>query len=1219
MGGRSRAATSEGPQERRVWDLLTRDFHWEVPERHPVKVYDESGTFSGSARLQIFEMAVATILAHMRPEFAWRVTPNRPDNGLDFIGVNQFLDDSELGIAAAITVGGQCKKRTNVDDIVAEIAGSLIRMADAIHPTFFVVALSARLSERRVQRAREILERQLQRQCHILDRTQIEGLLTDYLDTVTEILDEGLSSAELEEVLSYFEAHHRFAPAPSVTVSAPTRVLAGVPFRLEVNVRWTRASDPAARLWRSTAAQDTETGEVTLIGPLGADTTGGAALACDGPGDDPLLSSCTVELVTYVVGHVDLGELLIGIDAPDAELPQRVALGSVEVVETMRPRFFDRPYRAGLDRLSYVYDQASTGCLATVGVTGSGGSGKSRMCEEFALEKRRRGCGVLTAKHAKTHEQPHRILGELLAALAADGRALEDPAEDVIRAIARYDGSLAANAAGAIRSVFGTADPGASQATEQSIVSALMVLIVARARRAPLIIHLQDLHWCSAAVLGLWERLVRQLSQFRPADGPNGPAGAGVLFVFEGRSRESGQSGEDAWSSAPFEAFLARVESTTVTCSAFTAQDALTFARRLFEDRHNAQRLLADELMELQGELVSRVCRTAGGNPFHTLEQVRLLKELGVVGQNPRTGLLYMIRPEPPGSVLPDSVFAAVQLRWQYMRTRAPALALLVWGCALLDDQINAPLFHRLWEELAPEVSVREIDATDMLWTADGGAQEVVFRHENYFESIRRFTVSEPERRRVVEAYCNWYAELSDPSPAEQFGWARAMLALADPDRARAKELLISALENSESSGDPRLTQRIFAFYLDLVWDIDERSRIPAGDFLRHCERERDLCRDLLALDRDQGAERIGRIQRRITRRIQAVGDDISAPARGDLLRQLLAVETLYAQLLFNDRRPTEAALIAGDVVASVHAQRPDAAEDRDWSALEMEALYTQSCAQAISGEFAPAVQSSAAAAEIARASQSPLARKTLSTYGTMLLSEDPEHGELVLRECLARWADDETSDAALVHVHLSMALVLQAYRCPGESERRVAMLDEASERTARVHDSCQRLGLYPDAGAAALVRGVASALSPERSEVAWFAQAVAAAARGRQMETLWRSHLNLAMALYLKEGEVSQNARDHALASFEIMQDTLSVYSEPERSPRFEMLGVGLAWAAWAMLRAGDNRGHAVLEQYPTLRAYFSDPQGGVLVDYDGGPRHYQWLRVEDVDFILY
>jgi hypothetical protein len=242
-----------------------------------------------------------------------------------------------------------------------------------------------------------------------------------------------------------------------------------------------------------------------------------------------------------------------------------------------------------------------------------------------------------------------------------------------------------------------------------------------------------------------------------------------------------------------------------------------------------------------------------------------------------------------------------------------------------------------------------------------------------------------------------------------------------------------------------------------------------------------------------------------------------------------------------------------------------------------------------------------------------------VSTYGSMLLSEDPKRGEKVLRDCIADWPHDSSSDAFLMQIHLSMSLVLQAYAQQADSPKRQSLLAEAGDRMTVAHDSCRRLGLYADAGASALVRGIASALGGEGDEPSWFAYGVAGAARGRQMETLWRSHLNLASALYRSAGEVTESAHDHAVAAMEIMQDSLSSYSEPDQSPRFQMLRIGIAAVAWMLIAAGDEAGFGLLERYPTLRAHFSDPEKGLLAPYDGGPRHFQWLRVDDVDYVLY
>ena len=115
------------------------------------------------------------------------------------------------------------------------------------------------------------------------------------------------------------------------------------------------------------------------------------------------------------------------------------------------------------------------------------------------------------------------------------------------------------------------------------------------------------------------------------------------------------------------------------------------------------------------------------------------------------------------------------------------------------------------------------------------------------------------------------------------------------------------------------------------------------SEFARHCDEESDLCRDHLGVDRAQGAKRIERMRQRIESHLKAFGDMSSAGSRNGLVRRLLTAEALQAQLLFNDRRPTEAADIAGHVVASVRAHLLRSSEDHDWAPLEMEALYTQS------------------------------------------------------------------------------------------------------------------------------------------------------------------------------------------------------------------------------------------------------------------------------------
>ena len=163
------------------------------------------------------------------------------------------------------------------------------------------------------------------------------------------------------------------------------------------------------------------------------------------------------------------------------------------------------------------------------------------------------------------------------------------------------------------------------------------------------------------------------------------------------------------------------------------------------------------------------------------------------------------------------------------------------------------------------------------------------------------------------------------------------------------------------------------------------------------------------------------------------------------------------------------------------------------------------------------------------------------------------------------------------------------------------------------------RVGRYPDAGAAALLLGIISALRDDGDEVSWFAQAVTAAARGGQIETLWRSHINLATSLHRRNVRASESVRDHARAALQILEETLSPYPRPDMSARFELVRIPLAQAVRFLVQLGDDVGIAALERYPSLRNCFQDPERGVLRQDRGGYRSHEWLSIEEWDYVIY
>jgi hypothetical protein len=1208
---------AENGTEERVWALLIKNLRWS-PEllRLGIAIENPPKTVEAPA-LQIFEVVVAAIFARICPDYDWSVSQVSHDNGVDFVGRGELFQDGELDISAAITVGGQCKKQNGEKkDIIDALGSSLTRMADAIDPTFFVVALSARHDQDHVDSERKLIERDRRRHCHIFHRAQIESFIHNHLTVLSDVLNEVVRQGKLEpadaaDVLAYFTGRDDTNPNYTIEVPEPGSVLAGKPFRHTVRVPFVVASTSNLRMiWRPT---DPDNGAVvTVLDPIGVDGERGVEMVAPNKLDRPVGVERSLEMLTYAVGEVDLGEVLIR--GEDSEF--RVHLGRVLVGESMTPRFYEPPFRAAWASLEHAYGVARGAGVETVGLIGAGGSGKSRLCEEFARGQIRSGCTRIVAEQAKTLDAPYRILSDLFAELVGEDLDIADRADRIIEAVGRYDRATAERATPAIRAIFGNVAQRTGAVTDRSVVAALLVLLVARSAEAPLIVHMQELHWCSADVLLLLDELIWELKRtFRQLPSHRR---RGLLIVLEGRVREQQLPADEDWSSRHFEAFLQKLDCPTVACPAFEPEDGLAFVRRLFEKEYVGGSANA-ELLRLQQELVERIFRSAGGNPFHTLEQVRAFKQSGVLGQNPRTGLLYLIRPQLEPEEPPDTIFKVIHLRWRYLRDRSPQLALLIWSAGLIEDRIPTPLFRRLWEELAPEVSLRDVDATEMLWTGGGEEEEVAFRHEHYFRSISQFAVPAAERERVVSVYSDWLAGRRNPT--DRFRRALALLELPKPDTGGALKLMATALCEARKQGNLVLARRIATRSLNASWEQGAEAPLSLDEFFRLCDEDLALIRDLLDTDRAQAAKRLKAISERLDERLPvAVSDSLHGGA--DTQRRRLTADILRSQILYNDGSPAMAAEVSAQAVSSIEAVRIDDSlrGDATWEELEMEARFSQASALALSGRIDDALGASEGAIAIARGVSSPLAYRVVSTYANILLARDPERSEAILRECLAEVASstDFAETRHAIEINLGMALVLRAYQADGRG-RTTEMLGEAREVLTRVFTTSFQAGQYALSAAAALMRGIVSALNRDGEDITWFAQALAAASRGHKTETLWRAHINLATAIYQANEEITDEVRDHAHGALEFLDDTLAPYPDPDRSPRFDLVRVPLAQATRFLIAAGDDNGRAALVRYPELRKCFADIDTGELRRDPNVDRSHEWLCIEGEDYVIY
>lgn len=1232
-----RSSTRLDDEEKAIWDLLIRDFLWTPPTDGNVKLLLPQGKpIKGAKKFQLFEVLIASVLASTRPDYEWSVSPNQPDRGTDFVGRSHLLRSEALQLDAVITIGGQCKKRQKVKDLIGEVDQSLTRMTNAYNPTLFLVAFSARLGLERVKEARQAIERARSRHCHIMERGQIEGLLASHLKALTPLLGQALAPGEVQRVIAYLTAArtNRYA----LTASVNQRVLAGQPFDVVLDIVGMPDESSGLQLrWLPTNG-----GHVSLIGFPGLDRMSGASITRDNAlDDDPMAMRLSLPFVSYAVGPRPLGIVeILDSDAPDAAVLAHLELGTVQVVENMRPPFFDVPARQVWSGLEDAWQVAETGAVCAVGVTGSGGSGKSRIVEEFAYSIRRKGAHAIIAKQANTLDHPWRLLANLLIAITEPDSTAIDLSDAVLARIGQYDTRLASSATETVRSLIGTAGKGGGGLDEQKLMSILILFIRVATRRRPLLIHLQDLHWCSPDILELLERMLWQLESLHGGHLGNGECSKGILLVLEGRAGEQLSDGKKQWSTRGFESFLDGLGKPLLRCVPMNRAHSRDFISRLFDDSNSAFHGNWTSSTEMRRSLVESIDRAAGGNPFHILEQLRLFKQRGVIGQNPLTGSHFLIQPDAIGPTLlaldvasqsgvavhgdgidrdlPERVFKIIKARWDYLVKEKRAIAYLLWAAALFSERLPAPLFDSLWRVMAQRHGRVDLEATEFLDLPEERSTSVAFRHENYFQTLRRLTVPPAQRRKALAAYEQWYVAITSPTPQQSFELAQVLMAADTHDWGRISAALTRAREQAERGHNLRLRRRILAALVDGLYLTRPDLYLSTQEqFLAACVDELALCQDMRALgERSQALHRLEALEIRI--RAQA-NDDIFHLQRFHCRAQ-------QVRLLMNDSRPSQAAELAEEVCRDFDLRQsacliPKSAE---WHEVEIELRHIHSVALALAGDIDHALEvgKSAIALAASQAEATELAVEVVSTYANILLARDLHEAEALLRRTAERACLFPENSRCRIHISLNLAMCLTLLGwqelLQGNSNDHLNRFNEALNLLKPAYTISVEAGRLADAAAAALLIGLARLVRRDGTEIGWFANAVNAASMSRQMETLWRAHLNLASAIDRAGGPAAKVA-EHARAAYEIMANTLSPYPNPEKCSRLTWIRVPLAHAVRFLVAAGDPSGEQALARLPSLRDCFVKNDLRRLRPDRGGFSSHEWLHDGDYDFVLY
>lgn len=1125
--------------------------------RRPTKYIPTSLHVKNTGReLQVFEVLSAYLMSLVESDFEWTVTPLQHDGGVDFYGEKRLFPLRAFE-DCKVVIAGQCKATKKVR---TPLTNDLWKLLDAVQPSVVCVFLLAPVSTGSIENAERIFLEQTHRPCRILDLSNILHLINVHREQVLTFIQHSLSSNDqriLRDIVLQL-------PPPSaapieVKIHLPERVLAGTPFEVRVSVDSVllRRDKPIRVTWNRSP-------DLTLIKPIAFDMEGGFRI----PTAECFSSQFTIKIASFHVGDVPLGELVFDVDGI---VVKTITIGSVTTVDQYRPVFFWEPYQVQRARYLEILDQAETRSPQAVAVTGQGGMGKTRFCQELGFLSEQRGGEFISVSHPQTLGQPYHIFGLLLQELLRDELDPVDLQQSVESYLCGLHSGLGTSARGTIATIFSGENQRDSVFDREAMLQILLIVLLRKARNITYVLHFSDLQWASTETLDVLgdvlQRLQRVAAEYRTS----------VLMVFEGRVQTHVEvtvretPADRGVSTAIFETFLHRFRLPRLEVHPFTDAESRAFLTHIFENVQSAHRFIRADLIPHQEILIEEICRYGKGNPFHMIEQIKLLRHEGTIERNPRTGLIYLARRPRSSYRVPASVQDLITLRLQFIETTHPELATLIKAAGLITDRIDRRLFETLHRTLAPTIAAGTIHEVELLSTDN--PSYVTFRHENYYQVVSTCALTPTERTRITGVYLQWYRQQGKPSADSLYEQALVREHRPRSSQSEIVGLLKEALRKSEESHQYQLSvpvlekllqyssgeaRRSFLSFDQFIYSLTIRSKLAKFSTYTHdwAIGSREHAQILASIDNYLTATANVTPTRRLTLNYW----------RASSLIQLANSSTDLGKSHDAVRHLTEARRICESYLGTMHAAKKE--PEQRWYVLYSRLLNRLGQANWMDGNYRDSLQALKTATKIVEqhvraANQRRLLHHiNLLDYGAVLLHQSPMLAVRAMRKSrllipAKGWSPRYgiLSSTTLVIGEL-VQLFLREHTITARCRR--FLESRAVPQLQRDFEQAILYGFKQEQVAATLMLGVCLSLLADHSAVQWYMQCIEIAFHSNNLEWLWRAHLNLAQ--HLTAGRDKDSRLFHCQRAAQLLADDLQRRSPAEAQWRKRHLARPLA-----------------------------------------------------------
>jgi len=711
----------------------------------------------GHQKVQPLEILVVDTLAELCPEIDWSATKVQGDGGVDFLGTGKSirLSVKTKEILFTYTILGQVKRagkyrRELLSDTFMRIRDSVQSIGLSVSQFLFVISARGSAIEKFATEAPRI-------SAYLFPGVPVNVLNVDDLiwlwaqsgEKHFEVLRPAYSAKEfafLRAFLTELAAELR-VPQLRLEIGNPIgRMVIGSPFELLITLRADNVPPN-----QQFAVQLCPTNDIDLIRPL-ALVASPTLVSINDRG----FAQIPLRLRARNTGSLLLGKIDIFLDSGSPSRRQPILskqLGAVEIAPDPSFRFLGyrrSPNEAAANSLDRVADGAAAGGVEIAAVLGPGGIGKSRLIDEL-FNRLHSDSGIdcrlwslVRVDHDTLRSAGSRFIKDVLFGLAFpeirfDDSRYVDPGSAILEWIGRFVGAQRETVKEGIDNIINRSGPSNIEATAFIVLTAL----IARVREGPIAVHLSNMHWADAFEIDVLLELIHRLTTLE------GQLPNGVLLIVEGREGEmiESRSDNDLTTEAWRRLYDFGSKCTQITLLPWSEKHSRQFVHELIEN------LVGHPLSEkvVEKHITDHVLTVSLGNPMQMIEHMRMLVDNGWLHVE-KDGSAIFDAPKQVSGNLVELITARVEFI-----NRSPGhseILALLRLCAEIGLRTDPDLFSVMSNALSDARLLSTLSQWQISKTPSSSTRDFEFLHEAYRDAFRcvgwKASVGETLRRAAL-------------------------------------------------------------------------------------------------------------------------------------------------------------------------------------------------------------------------------------------------------------------------------------------------------------------------------------------------------------------------------------------------------------------------------------------------------------------------------------